>query len=269
MKITQAQLDSLCDAIMASGSRLASAGLTVERVRKAVESGHPAITGQKFDTPKQAAIESAISAAVLRYASKLTVDGSQAVVVSDNLRTATRKGSDTVCVVRTVRSDLGEAKPAVGWLHRLRSYIAAIRRDGERAVSVKTRRGLVAEFNKLSQPDFRCLNVSNDSTGFGLTRGKAIIANMGQAEGEAVADFKARMAAMSDDSALAKAKAKAKANGKGKAKRKGKTRGAYRVVVNDDKSVSVLEVASKGNGSKFTPSPEVAAKMGKAEAVPV
>jgi hypothetical protein len=64
---------------------------------------------------------------------------------------------------------------------------------------------------------------------------------------------------MSEDTALTKAKAKAKANGKPRIK--AKERGAYKVVVNDDKTVSVVEVGAKGNG----------ASVGnvKAEAVPV
>src|SRR6266487_1550502 len=158
MKITMLQLKAIASAMLSKGTRLASATLSVDRLRSAVETGHEAAGGQSFDTPKQAVLESTVSQAILDYANGLVVAGSKAVVLSETIRTVSRKGTDNVDVHRTQKSNLGEARPAVAWIHRLRTYIASITRQGASAVSRKTRVALVKEFGGLSAKSFAVLN---------------------------------------------------------------------------------------------------------------
>jgi hypothetical protein len=247
MKVTQNQLNVLCDAMLAAGSRIGSATLTVDRLRTAVEAGHPALSGQKFDTPSKAVLEASVSDAVGRYAQKLVLDGQEVKVMSDSLRTAERKDG-AVYVVRNTKADMGNARPAVAWLHRLRSYMNAIRKDGERAVSSKVRESLVAEFGKLTVQEMRCLNVSDDSAGMGLSKAKSTVANMAAAESEAIAEFKARQAAASatNDSNAAVAKAKADAKAKTEAsKGHGKRRpAAAKQIVQAAQAAAAMPIAA-------------------------
>src|SRR6266542_6171540 len=196
MKISMLQLKSIARAMLGKGKRLASATLSVERLRAAVETGHEATNGQSFDTPKQAVLEAVVSETILEYADQLVVAGSKAVVLNETIRTVTRKGTDSVDVHRTQRSNLGEARPAVAGIHRLRTYIASITRQGAAAVSPKTRKALVREFNSLPAKSFALLNVGDDKAGFGLVRAKAIIGNMAVAESEAVDSFTKRQLAL-------------------------------------------------------------------------
>jgi len=215
--------------MLSASSKIGSATLTVDRLRSAVESGHPATGGVKYDTPKQVALESALQSALTAYASRLTVEGSESRLLSDNIRTAKDK-ADKVRVIRTSKSDCGEAVKAVAWLHNLRAYVGAIARDGRKAVSRKIRNGLVLSFSTLKPADLAALNVGDDDkAGFGLCRAKTIIGNMSAAESEAVAKFDKRNGAAADK-ASTKAALKIKASTR-KPTRKPAKRGAYGITV--------------------------------------
>jgi len=209
MKITQIELNRLASALLVSGSRIGSVTLTVDGLRKAVESGNPASNGVHYDTPKLSVLESAVANALSEYAQKLVVAGSTQALLSESAKTYQRKGTDTIAIQRLARYDLGEAKPAVAWLHRLRAYISAIVRDGAQAVSAKTRGKLVKEFNALAKAkaQFACLNVSDDKQGFGLAKAKGIIGNMAAAETEAQAQFAKRQVALAANVAVESLKA--------------------------------------------------------------
>ncbi len=246
MKITLNQIHSIATDIMAQSTRLGSVQLKVDSLRTAIETGHPAVGGVKFDTPKQSLLEKIVADVMAEYTHKLVTADSQRRVLAVNARTATRQDG-TVYVLEQTRVDCGTAKPAVAWLHSLRSYVNAIRRDGESAVNAKTRKSLVAAFNALNQKDFAVLNVCDDKTGFGLVTAKKIIGNMGQAEKDAVAAFNARQA-----DAMSKITVKTvKDTVKRTAKRTAKKHGVYTVAVTPDGTVQSGESKVKSKDAVF------------------
>ncbi len=249
MKITQNQLTSIATAMIAHSTRIGSVNLSVDSLCRAVESGHPATCGAKFDTPKRNVLEKTVADVMAAYAARLTVADSVRRVLSQSARTAQRKDG-TVYVQELTRVDCGNAKPAVAWLHRLRSYIGAIRRDGDRAVNAKTRKGLVAEFNGLAKADFAALNVCDDQTGFGLVTAKTIIGNMSQAEKDAVAVFNARNAAQAEKAQAETIKRNAKRNGK--PAKTGKKHGVYTVSVDGNGSAKMGESNVKSKDAVFS-----------------
>ncbi|HXJ59207.1 MAG TPA: hypothetical protein VNU68_21310 [Verrucomicrobiae bacterium] len=246
MKITQTQLIAIAHSMLSAGNRIGSVTLTVDRLRSAVESGHPATGGVKYDTPKQGALEAAVASVVTAYAGKLTVDGSVVRVLSDNLRTAKAK-DDTIRVIRNQKADCGQAVEAVAWLHNLRAYIASITRDGAKAVSRKIRAGLVTAFNALKPADLAVLNVGSDKTagtgGLGLAKARKIVANMAAAESEALATFVERQTALGIAQGETVALDAKRAAGR-KPARKPARRGAYGVRVRKSGEVKITRSGS-------------------------
>ena len=208
MKASQNQIILVCNSFLGSGSNIGAARLTVDRVRSAVEGGHIALGSVKYDSPKQADLQSAISAAVEAYASRLTVDGSEQKDIADNLKTTARKDG-TIYIQRNRRADMGTARPAVAWLFTLRTYANEVRKSGN--VNAKTRKSLVVEFGKLTKSDFACLNVSDKESegGMGIVRAKSIVADFKTAESGWQTQFRISL----NDSTLELAKAKAVAKG--------------------------------------------------------
>ena len=223
MKATKNQLATVARALLCGSTRLGSVNLTVDKFRAAIEGGHPSVGGMKFDTPKQSVLEGVIAEICAEFAGGLAVPGSVVLVTADNIGTFVRKTGE-VAVRRRVTSDCGKARPAVAWIHKLRVYVGAIKRDGAAAVSAKVRNGLVAEFNRLTSQDMACLNVGDDGHGFGLVKAKSIIGNMTAAESEALTAFaerQANAAARAEESdKLRAAKSKAAERKPGTRKRK-------------------------------------------------
>jgi hypothetical protein len=209
MKIPNTTLLALATSIYSRGKSIGSATLTVDRLRKAVESGDEATAGQKFDTPRTSDLIKAVQTVIEQQAERLAKPKTGTGLISSKVRLQAMPKTGQIRVRTLELNDSGEARAAAAWLFDVNRYRSTVIKGGK--VSVATRRELTKRFGQLSIKDMACLNVSDkqDSTGtLGLTSARTILANWKESERSWVQSFTDRqIKAKSAKDVSAKAKA--------------------------------------------------------------